>query len=54
MEIDQSVKEGMYKEVKTKSDTSVEDYDLGFYDPSNDKILLVPDGDNVSVTLENL
>lgn len=51
MEIDQSVKDGLYKEVKTKKEISVEDYDLTFYDPSNEKIELIPDGSNVSVTL---
>lgn len=54
MDIDEETKVSLVRQIKTGKEATIEDFDLSFYNPVNDKIELIADGANVPVTLDNL
>lgn len=53
-EQDSELRSRLYLTVKSSKDASIEDYDLSFYNPSDETVELVKDGLNIKVTLDNL
>ena len=53
-EQDPELRSRLYLTVKSSKDASIEDYDLSFYNPSDETVELVKDGLNIKVTLDNL
>ena len=53
-EQDPELRSRLYLTVKSSKDASIEDYDLSFYNPSDETVELVKDGLNIKVTLDSL
>ena len=53
-EQDSELRSRLYLTVKSSKDASIDDYDLSFYNPSDETVELVKDGLNIKVTLDNL